>query len=125
MLKILVVDDSAMVRQQVSRVLRESGFLTIEAVDGADAIRLVGGTPDISLVICDVNMPNVGGIEFLGAVRKQAPTLPVVMLTTEGQPGLIQQARTLGAKGWLIKPFKPEMLIATARKLAIPVPVAA
>lgn len=120
MAKVLVVDDSMMVRQQVARALKQAGFETLDAADGVEAVALVGKTPDISLVICDVNMPNMDGIQFLGAVKQHAPDVPVIMLTTEGQPALIQQARALGAKGWLIKPFKPEMLVAAARRLAVP-----
>jgi two-component system chemotaxis response regulator CheY len=120
MFKVLVVDDSMMVRQQVSRALKEAGFGTLDAADGAEAMRLVAENGDIALVICDINMPNMGGLQFLGEAKKKAPNLPVVMLTTEGQPALIQQARALGARGWLIKPFKPEMLVAAAKKLAAP-----
>ncbi len=116
--KVLVVDDSLMVRQQVGRALTAAGFTIVEAVDGADALEKLAATPEAALVVCDVNMPRMSGIEFLENVRRDGrPALPVVMLTTEGQPELIQKAKSLGAKGWIVKPFKPELLVAAVKKL--------
>jgi two-component system, chemotaxis family, chemotaxis protein CheY len=117
--RVMVVDDSLMVRQQVSRALKDAGFAVVEAHDGVDALAKLAVTPDIALVVLDVNMPNMGGLELLETLRSRAEyaALPVVMLTTEGQPRLMQQAKALGAKGWIIKPFKPELLVAAVRKL--------
>ena len=115
--KILVIDDSAMVRQQVGQALSNSGFSVIEAVDGVDALDKLESTPDTALVVCDVNMPRMNGIEFLEQKSKAGNAVPVVMLTTEGQPELIQKAKALGAKGWVVKPFKPDLLVAAAKKL--------
>lgn len=114
---ILVIDDSMMVRKQVGNALRTQGYAVVEAVDGVDALEKLEATPDARLVVCDVNMPRMNGLEFLEqlSARKSAP--PVVMLTTEGQPELMQRAKALGAVGWLVKPFKPELLLATAKKL--------
>jgi len=114
---ILVVDDSQMVRQQVSRALTAAGFSMIEACDGLDAHQKLESTTGIRLIVCDVNMPRMNGIEFLEKLSASGSSIPVVMLTTEGQPELIQRAKALGAKGWIVKPFKPEMLVAAARKL--------
>jgi two-component system chemotaxis response regulator CheY len=114
---ILVIDDSLMVRQQVSRTLTGAGFSMIEACDGLDAHQKLAATADVRLIVCDVNMPVMNGIEFLEKLRAIGSSIPVVMLTTEGQPELIQRAKALGAKGWIVKPFKPEMLIAAAKKL--------
>ncbi len=118
--KVLVVDDSASVRQQVRLALDEAGFETIDAIDGIDGLNKLAEHPDLSLVICDVNMPNMDGLEMLEKARKQAATsdIPIVMLTTEGQPGMIERAKQAGAKGWIVKPFKPHLLVATAEKLA-------
>jgi len=115
----MVVDDSLMVRQQVGRALKDAGFAVVEAHDGVDALAKLAVTPDIALVVLDVNMPNMGGLELLETLRSRAEyaALPVVMLTTEGQPRLMQQAKALGAKGWIIKPFKPQLLVAAVRKL--------
>jgi two-component system, chemotaxis family, chemotaxis protein CheY len=115
--KILVVDDSMMVRQQVGKALAAAGFAIVEAIDGMDALQKLADTPDAGLVVCDVNMPRMGGIEFLEQAVAKGSKVPFVMLTTEGQHDMIQKARSLGAKGWIVKPFKPEILVATARKL--------
>ncbi len=113
----MIVDDSAMIRMQVKRALTTAGHRVIEAVDGVDALaKLVGTTPD--LLVCDVNMPRMNGLELLEKLKSQGFSVPIVMLTTEGQPELIRKARLLGAKGWLVKPFKPELLLASVDKLA-------
>jgi two-component system chemotaxis response regulator CheY len=106
--KVMIVDDSLMVRQQVR-----------SALDGADALGKLVAFPETSLVILDINMPNMNGIEFLQSLRgtEQHSQLPVVMLTTEGHPELMRQAKSLGAKGWIIKPFKAELLIAAVQRL--------
>ena len=116
--KVLVIDDSATVRQLVALALSQAGFTVVEAVDGVDALDKLDNNPDTRLVVCDVNMPRMNGLEFLEQLATRRTGLPVVMLTTEGQPELIQRAKALGAVGWLVKPFKPEFLLATAKKLA-------
>jgi len=118
--KVMVVDDSRTVRQQVGIVLREAGYEVIEAADGLEGAEKIAATPDVSLVICDVNMPKMNGIEMLSLIKKDArhANLTVLMLTTEGQPALIQRAKAAGARGWIVKPFKPELLLATVKKLA-------
>ena len=132
--KVMVVDDSRTVRQQVGIVLREAGYEVIEAADGLEGAEKIAATPDVALVICDVNMPKMNGIEMLALVKKDArnANLTVLMLTTEGQPALIQRAKAAGARGWIVKPFKPDLLLATVKKLAgaaleesAPVPVPA
>jgi len=117
--KVMVIDDSMMVRKQVGIALTTAGFTVVEACDGADALEKLTSHADVALVVCDVNMPRMNGLEFLENVRKG---LPVMMLTTEGQPELIQRAKALGAKGWLVKPFKPDLLVAAARKLTAATP---
>ncbi len=118
--KILVVDDSSTVRQQVRLALTQAGFTVIEAVDGLDGAEKIESDNTISMVICDVNMPRMNGLEMLSRVKGggKRPNLPVVMLTTEGQPALIRQAKANGAKGWIVKPFKADMLVAACQKLA-------
>lgn len=115
---ILVVDDSASVRQQVRITLTQAGFSVVEAADGAIGAQLIaqGG---IDCVVCDVNMPNMNGIEMLQAVKSQPQNedLPIVMLTTEGSKELIVQAKQAGASGWIVKPFKAELLVAAIEKL--------
>jgi two-component system chemotaxis response regulator CheY len=117
--KILVVDDSQTVRQQVRVALEGCGFEILEAGDGAEGILKIGADPEIALVILDVNMPRMNGLEMLEKVKEggQNATLQVVMLTSEGQQSLIERAKKAGAKGWIVKPFKAELLAAAARKL--------
>ena len=117
--KILVVDDSMLVRRQVGQALAKEGFVLIEAVDGVDALEKLAANGDVALIVCDVNMPRMNGIEFLEKKNSDEARrgVPVVMLTTEGQPELIQKAKGLGAKGWIVKPFKADLLASAARKL--------
>jgi two-component system chemotaxis response regulator CheY len=116
--KVLIVDDSATVRQQVRLALSQAGFDVVEAVDGMDGLERIQKGSDIRAVICDVNMPRMSGIELLEHCHKQGgPGMPVLMLTTEGQPALIQKAKQYGAKGWIVKPFKAELLVAAVKKL--------
>ena len=117
--KILIVDDSATVRQQVRAALVGTDFEVVEAADGVEGLETLVSRDDISAVVCDVNMPRMNGLQMLEMLvaKGKLPGLPIVMLTTEGQPGLVQQAKASGAKGWIVKPFKPAALVATLRKL--------
>lgn len=118
MKKILVVDDSPTVRQQVGLALTQAGYQVIEAVDGVDALAKVDAT--IAMMICDVNMPRMNGLEALEKIRAnpKLAKLPVVMLTTEGHANLIDRAKKAGAKGWIVKPFKAELLVAAVQRFA-------
>jgi two-component system chemotaxis response regulator CheY len=120
--KILVVDDSALVRRQVASALADAGFAVVEAIDGEDARCKLHEAPDTRLVVCDVTMPRMNGIELLERIRAEPrfAKLPVIMLTTEGRPELIHRAKALGAKGWLVKPFKSDILISAIQRLAKP-----
>ncbi|MCA9631041.1 MAG: response regulator [Myxococcales bacterium] len=115
---ILVVDDSASVRQQVRLALSQAGFDVLEAGDGQAGLDQITANDGIAAVVCDVNMPRMNGIEMVekvaGSPRKG---VPIVMLTTEGQPAMIQRAKAAGAKGWIVKPFKPDLLVAALNKL--------
>ncbi|MFZ5440657.1 MAG: response regulator [Myxococcota bacterium] len=113
--KILVIDDSPAIRQQVSLCLTSNGFEVIEAVDGRDALEKTGAA---AMAICDVNMPGMNGIEFVKEMAQRGSTLPIVMLTTEGRPELVAEAKKAGAKGWMVKPFKPEQLLQVVNRLA-------
>lgn len=119
--KILIIDDSATVRQQVRSALAPAGFEIVEATDGVEGLETISTRADLAAVLCDVNMPRMGGLQMLQLAKAQGRlgALPVVMLTTEGQPELVQQAKAVGAKGWIVKPFKPEHLVATMRKLTV------
>lgn len=117
--KVLIVDDSKTIRQQVSFTLTKGGFSVVEAEDGQDGITKLTANPDVAMIISDVNMPNMNGIEMVEAIKTAGKhgSVPIVMLTTEGSSDLIERAKAAGAKGWLVKPFKPDQLIAAVQKL--------
>jgi two-component system chemotaxis response regulator CheY len=115
--KVLVVDDSETIRQQVRLTLAAAGYAIIEAVDGIDGLQKIRLNDDLALVISDVNMPRMDGLEMVVELQKQGYPVPILMLTTEGQVALIQRAKAAGAKGWLVKPFKPEILGTAVSKL--------
>ena len=117
--KILIVDDSKTIRQQVNFTLSKSGYLVVEAEDGQLGYEALKQNSDIAMVISDVNMPNKNGLEMLQMIKEDSQTagVPVIMLTTEGSAELIQKAKEYGAKGWLVKPFQPAQLIAAVSKI--------
>jgi two-component system chemotaxis response regulator CheY len=117
-MSILVVDDSAMLRKQVGGALRRAGFDVVEAADGRTALDIVRAAADITCVICDVNMPWMTGVEFVEELAKLEARPPVLMLTSESKPDLVERAMAAGAIGWLTKPCNPEHVVATARKLS-------
>ena len=117
--KVIIVDDSRTARQQVRNVLGNAGYEIVEAIDGNDGIAKIGDHTDASLVLCDVNMPHLNGLDMLAALkeRRMAQSAVFIMLTTEAEPSLVQRAKSVGAKGWIVKPFKPDLLVAAVRKL--------
>lgn len=119
MKKVLIVDDSPTMRQQVAMALKQAGFEVVEAGDGYEGVAKVSADPEIRMVILDVNMPRMNGLEMLEKVKQDTANagLHVVMLTSEGQQALIERAKKAGAKGWIVKPFKAELLVAAVRKL--------
>ncbi len=114
---IMTVDDSASVRQMVSFTLKNAGFNVIEAQDGQDALNKLNGPVD--MIITDLNMPNMDGITLIKNVRAKAQYkfIPVIMLTTESQAGKKQEGKSAGATGWIVKPFKPDQLLAVVNKV--------
>ena len=115
--KIIVIDDSPTVRQQVGMALKQAGFDVVEATDGEEGLSTIRNVKDAAMAICDVNMPRMNGLEMLEALARTGSVLPVLMLTTEGQPQLVERAKKSGAKGWIVKPFKAELLVAAVKKL--------
>lgn len=118
MKKILVVDDSASVRQQVGLALTQAGYSVVEAGDGLEGLAMLE-RGDIAMVICDVNMPRMNGLEMVEAIKRDSrhSNLPIVVLTTEGHPALVERAKKAGAKGWIVKPFKAELMVSAVSKL--------
>lgn len=108
--RVLIVDDSATVRRTASHLLRAEGYETHEACDGEEAHALVTREA-FGLVLCDVNMPRLDGLGFLQRLAEREGSPPVIMMTTEGQSELVARARSLGAKGWLVKPVQDDTLL--------------
>jgi len=117
---ILIIDDSLTVRQQVAAVLKADDYEVIEAGDGLAGLEAVRAHPEIALILCDVNMPRMDGLEFLEHFKdeRSLPSLPVVMLTTNGTPDLIARAKRAGARGWIVKPFQADLLLGAVRRIA-------
>lgn len=118
---ILIVDDSASVRQVVSIALKQAGYDVIEAIDGMNALAKLDGRK-LHLVISDVNMPRLDGIGFLTQMKANPAYrfTPVIMLTTEAGEAKKQEGRAAGAKAWVVKPFQSEQLLAAVAKLVLP-----
>jgi two-component system, chemotaxis family, chemotaxis protein CheY len=115
---ILTVDDSASIRQMVSFTLKDAGYNVIEAKDGNDALTKLKGTV-IDMVVTDLNMPNLDGLEFIRVLRCMPAFkfVPIIMLTTESQMEKKQAGKFAGATGWIVKPFQPEQLIAVVKRV--------
>ena len=115
---IMTVDDSASIRQMVTFTLKQAGYNVVEAVDGQDALDKLQ-TATVQMIITDLNMPNLNGIELIRAVRANPAHrfVPIVMLTTESQAEIKQEGKDAGATGWIVKPFKPDQLLAVIRKV--------
>jgi len=120
---ILIVDDSPTLRASVNFVLSGSGYTVIQADNGEtglqklDEIKKKGER--IHLIVSDINMPKMNGLEFLKAVKEKNSIfkfIPVIILTTEREETLKQQGRKYGAAGWMTKPFKPDLLLAVIKK---------
>jgi two-component system chemotaxis response regulator CheY len=116
---VLVVDDSSTVRQQVSLALSQAGFSIVEAADGREGLAAIASNRSIAMVVCDVNMPVLNGLEMVEQVKSKPENraLPILMLTTEGQPSMIKRARDAGAVGWIVKPFDANQLVQATRHL--------
>jgi two-component system, chemotaxis family, chemotaxis protein CheY len=116
---IFIVDDSAVMRASLRENLESSGYLVEYAGDGVMALRRLqtGMKPD--LIITDINMPNMGGIEFVKAVRSEAGLrfIPILVLTSEVQPHMKEEARKSGATGWLVKPTSATDLIKAVKQV--------
>jgi len=118
MTKILAVDDSISIRQMVSHTLKDAGYEVETANDGSDALKKSQMTK-FDVVISDVNMPNMGGFELVRAIRgnPQYKFIPILMLTTETSIEKKQEGKSAGATGWLVKPFNPETLLKTLKRV--------
>lgn len=118
MAAILVVDDSTTMRQMVAFTLSSAGHSVTEAPDGAQALALAR-KQKFDLVITDVNMPGMNGIDLVQNLREvpDCKFIPILVLTTEAGAELKQKGRSAGATGWIVKPFNPEVLLDTLKKV--------
>jgi two-component system chemotaxis response regulator CheY len=99
------------------QALQGAGFPVEEAWDGVEGLAMATEDQAIAMVILDVNMPRMNGLEMLDGLREARADLPVLILTTEAQPSLIDRARKAGAKGWLVKPIKPDLLVSAVKRV--------
>ena len=118
--KVLIVDDSAAIRQSISFILGQEGYATVEAVDGLDALERLASVDALDLIITDVNMPNLDGIGFIRKAREleKFKFTPILVLTTESQGSKMNEGKEAGATGWIVKPFNSEKLLGIVKKVA-------
>lgn len=119
MAQILVVDDSATVRNEVSSFLQQQGLNIETAVDGKDGLDKLKRDTAIKLVISDVNMPNMDGLTMVEKLRNEVgnKSVNVIMLTTESDPRMKERGKAAGVKGWIVKPFNGNAVIGGIKKL--------
>jgi two-component system chemotaxis response regulator CheY len=116
---ILTIDDSRTIRDMLKLTLTEAGFDVLQGVDGEDGLNVLGETP-VDLVITDINMPKMDGYEVIRRLRANSryQKTPILVLTTESDGDKRNIARQAGATGWIVKPFDPDRLVETVRKVA-------
>lgn len=115
---ILTVDDSASIRQMVKLTLSNAGYQVLEAGNGAEGLTSAKGAA-VDMVVTDLNMPVMDGLTFIREMRKLQDYrgVPIILLTTESDGGMKQQAKEAGATGWITKPFQQEQLLAVVKKV--------
>src|SRR5579871_2685441 len=115
---ILIVDDSESIRELVGLTLESSGYQVQKGMDGQDALKFLDGRA-IDLVITDLNMPVMDGIQLIREIRKKPEysTVPILMLTTESQTAKKDEAKAAGATGWVVKPFVQDKLLQVVKKV--------
>ena len=120
--KVLIVDHTLSVRQQLNRTLTQAGFTVLEASDCELGLLQVEYHPDLAMVLTEVDMPHMDGLTMLERLKASGvrPALPVLMLTTHAPLALLGRAKRAGARGWIVRPIKAENLIETVRRLTTP-----
>lgn len=116
--KILAVDDSVSIRKSISFILGQESYEVVEAENGADGLDKAKGEK-FGLIITDINMPIMDGIQFIKELRNTAEHkfTPIIVLTTENQDSKMQEGKAAGATGWIVKPFSSDKLIAVVKKI--------
>jgi two-component system chemotaxis response regulator CheY len=120
MAKILLVDDSSTVREEVAGFLKGQGLDVATAIDGKDGLAKMKADTGIKLVVTDVNMPNMDGLTMVEKIRGELgnASVNVIMLTTESSPSMKERGKAAGIKGWIVKPFNGTAVLETFKKLA-------
>lgn len=119
MKKILVVDDSSMIRLVVSKSAKKAGYEVAEATNGQEGLEYLEKNADVDLILSDLNMPIMGGIEMIRNIKniEKLKFIPIVILTTETKEELKQECRELGVKAWMVKPFNEKRFLQATMKL--------
>jgi len=115
--KVLLADDSVSMRQMSAFILTQAGYEVVQAIDGVDALSKL--TEDVNVILTDLNMPNMNGIDFIKAVRngKINRLVPIIMVTTEFDGALKQKGREAGATAWIVKPYNEDSLLSVIQKV--------
>lgn len=118
-MKCLAIDDSSTVRLALKLVLESQGYKMEMAYDGEEAMRKIRISSNFDLIVTDINMPNMDGITFIREIRKLASysSTPILIVSTESKPEKVEEGKSAGANGWIKKPFKPNELISTLKKI--------
>ncbi len=114
---VLIVDDSASIRQLVSFTVKEAGYEVVAAENGREALEKASESR-FDLIITDLNMPEIDGISLIQRLRSMPDFrfVPILMLTTEAQEAKKREGRKAGASGWIVKPFTPETILSAVKK---------
>ena len=115
---ILTVDDSKTIREMVGFTLKGAGYNVLEAEDGVQGLNVVKANK-VDAIITDLNMPNMNGLDMIKAIRTNPAyiSVPILMLTTEGDANKKVEGKNAGATGWIVKPFQPEKLVEVVKKV--------
>ena len=117
---VLVVEDSPTVRKSLVTLIESAGHDVLSANNGKEALDIIESTDrQISMMVSDINMPHMDGLTLLKAMFDAEIKIPTILLTTESSSDLVKKAKSYGAKGWLVKPFKGDQILATISKLAL------
>ena len=116
-IRVMVVDDALYIRELISLILRNEGYEVIKAANGKEALNALNGT-NIDMLITDLNMPEVNGIELVESLRNMPDfkSTPVLMITSENQESIRKRARQAGVNEWMLKPFIPKQLVDAVKK---------
>lgn len=117
--KILIVDDSETMRTQLKRDLETKGFKVVEGSDGVHGLEVLAAHPDVKLVICDVNMPRMDGLDMAKKIHELPvhKALPILVMTTEASPDLKAKGKAAGVLAWVTKPYVAAKLIPVVEKI--------